>query len=92
VRIKYLLTDVSNYTTGAAWADINKDGWLDLVVANGNDMARQRVASYLYCINTSIKVFDIFGKEVTVLFLRYSLLCSRDESGTPPLRSLRLNF
>ncbi|MEK9135479.1 MAG: VCBS repeat-containing protein, partial [Bacteroidota bacterium] len=40
-------TDVSNYSTGAAWADINKDGWLDLVVANGNDMARQRVVVYL---------------------------------------------
>jgi hypothetical protein len=38
--------DVSNYSTGCAWADINKDGWLDLVVANGNDMARQRVVVY----------------------------------------------
>ncbi len=43
----WISTDVSNYTTGAAWADINKDGWLDLVVANGNDMARQRVTVYL---------------------------------------------
>jgi FG-GAP-like repeat len=39
--------DVSDYSTGTAWADINKDGWLDLVIANGNDMARQRVVVYL---------------------------------------------
>ena len=28
-----------SYGTGAAYADINGDGWLDLVVADGNDMA-----------------------------------------------------
>lgn len=39
-------TDVSNYSTGAGWGDFNRDGWLDLAVANGNDMARQRVAIY----------------------------------------------
>ncbi len=39
--------DVQNYSTGAAWVDINGDGWLDLVVSNGNDMARQHVAVYL---------------------------------------------
>lgn len=40
-------TDVSNYSTGGAWVDINSDGFLDLVVANGNDMARQRVVVYI---------------------------------------------
>ncbi len=34
-------------STGAALADIDRDGWLDLVVSNGNDMAVQPVAVYL---------------------------------------------
>lgn len=33
-------------STGAALVDLDLDGWLDLVVANGNDMAQQRVAVY----------------------------------------------
>jgi hypothetical protein len=38
--------DVAGYATGAAFADIDNDGWLDFVVANGNDMARQSAAVY----------------------------------------------
>jgi len=42
----WVSSDVSDYSTGAAWADINNDGSLDLVLANGNDMARQHVVVY----------------------------------------------
>jgi hypothetical protein len=42
----WVSTNPSDYTTGAAWADIDQDGWKDFVVSNGNDMARQRVAVY----------------------------------------------
>lgn len=33
-------------STGLVFADINGDGWKDAVVANGNDMARQRVVVF----------------------------------------------
>lgn len=35
-----------HYSTGAALADFNLDGWLDLVVADGNDMAQGRLNVY----------------------------------------------
>ncbi len=39
-------SDRSGRTTGGIFADINKDSWPDLVVANGNDMQRQNVVVY----------------------------------------------
>lgn len=33
-------------STGGALVDLNRDGWLDLVAANGNDMAQQRLIVY----------------------------------------------
>jgi len=36
-----------HYSTGAELADFNKDGWLDLVVSDGNDMLMGRVNIYL---------------------------------------------
>jgi len=34
------------YSTGGALVDLDRDGWLDFVVANGNDMARQKLVVY----------------------------------------------
>jgi hypothetical protein len=34
------------YSTGGALVDLDRDGWLDLVVSNGNDMNRERLAVY----------------------------------------------
>ena len=35
-----------HYSTGAALTDLDQDGWLDLIVADGNDMAMGRVNVY----------------------------------------------
>lgn len=42
----WISTNFPKYSTGCAWADINADGWMDLVVSNGNDMSRQKVTVY----------------------------------------------
>ena len=40
------ISDNPHYSTGAALADFDKDGWLDLVVSDGNDMAPGRLNIY----------------------------------------------
>ncbi|MFC2173176.1 FG-GAP repeat domain-containing protein [Acidobacteriota bacterium] len=42
----WVSTDVTSVSTGGALVDLNRDGWLDLVVSNGNDIARQPLAVY----------------------------------------------
>ncbi|MBE0570686.1 MAG: VCBS repeat-containing protein [Ignavibacteriaceae bacterium] len=42
----WMSTDIISVSTGGAFADIDQDGWLDFVVSNGNDMARQKVVVY----------------------------------------------
>ncbi|UCF12274.1 MAG: VCBS repeat-containing protein [Thermoplasmatales archaeon] len=40
------ISDNPHYSTGAALADFNQNGWLDLVVADGNDILQGRLNVY----------------------------------------------
>ncbi len=42
----WISSDGFNVSTGGAFADINNDGWLDFITANGNDISRQTVSVY----------------------------------------------
>jgi hypothetical protein len=42
----YISTANGHVATGGAWADVDGDGWIDMVVSNGNDMARQTLVIY----------------------------------------------
>ena len=42
----WISTDITSVSTGGAFVDINKDGWLDFVVANGNDISIQKLTVY----------------------------------------------
>jgi len=42
----WISIDTISVSTGGAFADIDQDGWLDFVVANGNDISRQHLVVY----------------------------------------------
>lgn len=42
----YESTPMGHYATGLGLADINGDGWKDIITANGNDIQRQRLCVY----------------------------------------------
>ncbi|MEZ4647704.1 MAG: FG-GAP-like repeat-containing protein [Candidatus Eisenbacteria bacterium] len=37
---------LSHYATGGLFVDLDADGWIDMVTANGNDIGRQKVTVY----------------------------------------------
>jgi len=41
------ISDERTYGTGLGWGDVNGDGWMDLVVASGNDMVPGPVSVHL---------------------------------------------
>ncbi len=47
----WISSDSNQYSTGAIWADINQDGYSDLIISNGNDIQRQRVVVYYNSAN-----------------------------------------
>lgn len=52
----WVSNSLGHYATGLGVADINQDGWDDIIVANGNDMARQSLVVYYNNGNGSFPV------------------------------------
>lgn len=48
----------TDYVTGCALADLDRDGWLDLIVSNGNDMNRERLVVYYNAGNGTLPIFS----------------------------------